>query len=155
MFFRPRIFPVLLVGFFAMMLIGGMRQASYRNAYFDGYRAGQVAAQQVAPAVADGPSADAAPGVNQAPFNGPGSDYAHPHRHGIGFFGFLFYLILFSFLFKALGRMAWGGGRRHWRNHYHSGRHGPWNGGSKKERHTNQDNDEDDNHVGFGRTYDM
>ena len=143
MFFRPRIFPMLFVGLLALMSIGGIRQARYRNAYFDGYRAGQIA---TASELADAPAAEAARSANQSPYGAPGYDYHH-HR-GIGFFGFLFYLFFFGFLFKMMSRMAWGG-RRHWYSHHHSGRHGPRDGRSAKERNA------DDDFTGFGPTYEM
>ncbi len=152
MFFRPRIFPILFVGFFAMMLIGGMRQASYRNAYFDGYRAGQVAAEQAAPPAEQAPAADAAPSANQAPYGARSYGYDTHHRQGIGFFGFLFYLIFFSFMFKVIRRMTWGGGGRHWHSYEHSDRYRPRGERSQKER---QADDDGDDGIGFGRSYDM
>ena len=150
MFFRPRIFPMLFVGFLTLMLIGGLRQASYRNAYFDGYRAGQVAGEQAAPAAAEAPAAEAAPSVDRGPYGAPG--YGYPHRHGIGFFGFLFYLFFFAFIFRMFRRMAWGS--RHWNSHHFnhkwSGPDGPWNSGRNTKR-----NKSDDDPTGFGPTYDM
>ena len=144
MFFRRGFLPLLLVGFFGLMLISGIRQARFQNAYYRGFQAGIAAetssaraeASSVEQAPTDG--APAAPNPAASPYDYYGH---HHHRHGIGFFGFLFYLIMFAFLFKVLRRLAWGRrggrGRGGWhKHHYHNS--GPWHpgfgGGHQKRR---------------------
>ena len=127
MFFRRGFFPILLVGFFGLMLISGLRQASYRNAYYRGFQAGQAAeASSAAQAPTDG--VETAPNPAASPYG----QYGHHHRHGIGFFGFLFYLFMFAFLFKVMRKLVWGRrggwGRGGWhKHHYHNS--GPWHPG--------------------------
>ncbi|MEM8861064.1 MAG: hypothetical protein AAGD96_22295 [Chloroflexota bacterium] len=135
MFFRRGIFPLLLVGFLGLMLISGIRQASYRNAYYRGFQAGQAAEASSAAAgmSAEQAAALASDGAEAAPAASPHGHYGHHHhRHGLGFFGFLFYLFMFAFLFKVLRRLAWGRrggwGRSGWRRNYYSNS-GPWHPG--------------------------
>lgn len=140
---RPRFFPIIFVGFLAMMLLGGARSNRYENAYNQGFVAGQNSAVQAAPPAAAAPaeSAPSAAPVNPAPNYNP---YQPQQRTGFGFFHFLFYIFFFSFIFKMLGRMSWagysGGGRHHRGRH----RYGPQDDRGAKERKQDRDDGPED-----------
>lgn len=135
---RPRIFPIIFVGFLAMMLLGGARSNRYENAYNQGFVAGQTAAVQTAPpAAAPAESAPSAAPVNPAPHYNP---YQPQPRAGFGLFHFLFYLFFFSFIFRMLGRMSWAGYAAGARRHRGRHRFDRWDGRSAKERKHDRDN---------------
>jgi hypothetical protein len=163
MFMRHRFFRMFFVGFFALMLIGGLRQSSYRNAYYQGFQSGQSSAEQVAPP-ADGPVNSDGPAAERGPgYTGDGyrDNYNGYYRgHGFSPFRFLFTFIFFMFFFKVMRRMVWGGRGRHhsghhwkteWKKQYRDGGSkgfGPFNefnqrdGRSAKERKHDESNDD-------------
>ena len=159
MFMRSRFIRFFLFLSLFFLLIGGLRNISYRNAYYRGFQAGQYSAEQAERAAppADGPAAEAAPRADYGPgYHGHGHGY---HRGPFGIFNFLFMLLFIAFFFKVMRRLMWGGwGRRHWDNpkgwgHYRHGRKnwGPFNeydGRSAKERKYDESGDD-------GPTYEM
>lgn len=170
MFMRHRFLRFFFIGFFALMLIGGLRQARFQNAYSRGFQAGQYSAEQVAPPPADGPVNPDGPAAAPAE-RGPGYYNGYDRGHGFGPFRFLFTLLIFMFFFKVMRRMMWGGSGRHysrhqwkkeWKNKYRgrgSDGYGPFNefnqrdGRSAKERKYDQSADGQSN--GEGPMYEM
>lgn len=154
MFMRPRFFRFFFFALFAMMLIGGLRNISYRNAYYRGFQAGQYSAEQAERAAppADGPAAETPPRADYGPgYHGHGHGH---HRGPFGIFNFLFMLLIFAFFFKVMRRLMWGGwGHKHWKHRSRHGRKswGPFNefdGRSAKERKHDEAGDD-------GPTYEM
>lgn len=159
MFMRHRFLRFFFVGFFALMLIGGLRQARFQNVYNRGFVAGQNSAEQIAPP-ADGPAINDGPAERGPSYSGDGYYNGYYRGHGFGPFRFLFTFLIFLFFFKFLSRMMWGGRRhysrhnwkKHWKSH-HDGRDskgfGPFNefnqydGRSAKERKYDQDGNSD------------